>query len=93
LLIGLVITLGMALSTAPLAFVAIAAAIRQGMLAKHRQLPGRMSVAALMACALRNDLVLQHRPLERRMVRVALAWGFLCHNRFTGDHSGGQPRR
>ena len=52
LLTGLVITLGMALSTAPLAFVAIAAAKRQGMLAEHRRLLGRVFVAALMAGAL-----------------------------------------
>ena len=45
LLTGLVITLGMALSTAPLAFVAIAAAKRQGMLAEHRRLLGIISEA------------------------------------------------
>jgi hypothetical protein len=48
LLTGLVITLGMALSTAPLAFVAIAAAKRQGILAEHWRLLGEIIVAALM---------------------------------------------
>ena len=77
LLTGLVITLGMALSTAPLAFVTIATAKRQGMLAEHRRLLGWMFVASLMAGALLGYLVLQHRPLELRMVLVALASGFL----------------
>jgi hypothetical protein len=51
LLTGLVMALGMAPSTGPLAFVAIAAAKRQGMLAEHRQSLGRVFVAALMAGA------------------------------------------
>jgi hypothetical protein len=52
LLTELVMGLGMAPSTGPLAFVATAAAKRQGILAKHRRLLGRMFVAALMAGAL-----------------------------------------
>jgi hypothetical protein len=52
LLTGLVITLGMALSTAPLTFVAIAAAKRQGILAEHQLSLERVSVAGLMAGAL-----------------------------------------
>jgi len=76
-LTGLVITLGMALSTAPLAFVAMAAAKRQGMLAEHRRLPGRVFLAALMAGALLGYLVLRNQPLELRMVLVALASGLL----------------
>jgi ZIP family zinc transporter len=76
-LTGLVMALGMALSTAPLAFVTIATAKRQGMLAEHRRLLGRMFVAALMAGALLGYLVLQNQPLELRMVLVALASGFL----------------
>jgi len=77
LLTGLVMALGLALSTAPLTFVTIATAKRQGMLAKHRRLLGWMFVASLMAGALLGYLVLQHRPLELRMVLVALASGFL----------------
>ena len=46
LLTGLVMALGLALSTAPLAFVTIATAKRQGMLAEHRRLLGWMFVAA-----------------------------------------------
>jgi len=77
LLTGLVMTLGLALSTAPLAFVTIATAKRQGMLAEHRRLLGWMFVASLMAGALLGYLVLQNQPLGTRMVLVALASGFL----------------
>jgi ZIP family zinc transporter len=77
LVTGLIMALGLALSTAPLAFVTIATAKRQGMLAEHRRLLGWMFVASLMAGALLGYLVLQHRPLELRMVLVALASGFL----------------
>jgi len=73
LLIGLV----MVLSMGPLAFVATAAAKRQGMLAEHQRLLGRVFVAALMAGALSGYLVLQNQPLGLRMVLVALASGFL----------------
>jgi len=77
LLTGLVMALGMALSTAPLAFVTIAMARRQGMSAEHRRLLGWMFVASLMAGALLGYLVLQGQSLELRMVLVALASGFL----------------
>ena len=77
LLTGLVMALGLALSTAPLAFVTIATAKRQGMSAEHRRLLGWMFVAALMAGALLGYLVLQNQPLGLRMVLVALASGFL----------------
>jgi zinc transporter, ZIP family len=77
LLTGLVMALGLALSTAPLAFVTIATAKRQGMSAEHRRLLGWMFVAALMAGALLGYLVLQNQPLALRMVLVALASGFL----------------
>ena len=69
--------LGMALSTAPMAFVTIATAKRQGMLAKHRRWLGRMFIVALMAGALLGYLVLRNEPVELRMVLVALASGFL----------------
>jgi ZIP family zinc transporter len=77
LLTGLVMALGLALSTAPLAFVTIATAKRQGMSAEHRRLLGWMFVVALMAGTLLGYLVLQNQPLEVRMVLVALASGFL----------------
>jgi zinc transporter ZupT len=60
-----------------LAFVTIATAKRQGMLAEYRRLLRRMFAASLMAGALLGYLVLQYRPLELRMVLVALASGFL----------------
>jgi len=77
LLTGLVMALGMGLSTAPLSFVTIATAKRQGLSAEHRRLLGGMFVVALMAGALLGYLVLQNRSLELRMVLVALASGFL----------------
>jgi ZIP family zinc transporter len=77
LLTGLIMALGLALSTAPLAFVTIAMAKRQGMLAEHRRLLGWMFVVNLMAGALLGFLVLQSQPLGTRMVLVALASGFL----------------
>lgn len=77
LLTGLVMALGMGLSTAPLAFVTIATAKQQGMLAAHRRVLGGLFVIALMAGALLGYLVLQNQPLELRMVLVALASGFL----------------
>ena len=77
LLTGLVMALGMALSTAPLAFVTIAMAKRQGMSTEHRRLLGWMFVAALMVGAILGYLVLQNQSLGTRMVLVALASGFL----------------
>ena len=77
LLTGLVMALGLALSTAPLAFVTIATAKRQGMPPDPRRLLGWMLVLALMAGALLGYLVLQNQPLALRMVLVALASGFL----------------
>jgi zinc transporter, ZIP family len=74
---GLVMALGLALSTAPLAFVAIATAKRQGMPEGHRRWLGRLFFVALLAGALLGYLVLQNQPLEVRMVLVALASGFL----------------
>jgi zinc transporter, ZIP family len=94
LLTELVMALSMALSTGPLAFVAIAAK-RQGMLAEHRRLLGRVFVAALMAGALLGYPVLQNRPLEMRMVLVALASGFLITSVVQGvipeANRGGRP--
>ena len=77
LLTGLVMALGMALSTAPLAFVTISMAKRQGMSTEHRRLLGWMFVAALMVGAILGYLVLQNQSLGTRMVLVALASGFL----------------
>jgi ZIP family zinc transporter len=77
LLTGLVMALSMGLSTAPLAFVAIATAKRQGLAAAQRRLLARMLIVALMGGALLGYLVLQNQPLEVRLVLVGLASGFL----------------
>jgi zinc transporter, ZIP family len=77
LLTGLIMALGMALSTAPLTYIATATAKRQGMPAEHRRTLGWMFFVSLMAGTLLGYLVLQNQPLEVRMVLVALASGFL----------------
>jgi zinc transporter, ZIP family len=74
---GLIVAVGLALSTAPLAFVTIATAKRQGMPSQQRRLLGWLFLVALMAGALLGYLVLQNAPLEVRMVLMALASGFL----------------
>ena len=91
LLTGLVMALGLALSTAPLAFVTIATAKRQGMLAEHRRLLGWMFVASLMAGALLGYLVLQNQPLGTADGAGGPGVGLPHHDRGAGDHSGGQP--
>ena len=87
---GLVMALGLALSTAPLAFVAIASAKHQGMSEGHRRLRG-YCCSSLLAGALLGYLVLQNQPLTARMVLVSLASGFLI----TVDRGsfGGEPGR
>jgi ZIP family zinc transporter len=77
LLTGSIMAVGLALSSAPLAFVTIATAKRQGMAPEHRRLLGRTFMLALIAGALLGYVVLQNQPLELRMVLVALASGFL----------------
>ena len=77
LLTGLIMGLGLALSTAPLAFVTIATAKRQGVSEKSRRRLGALLVVALIAGAVLGYLVLKNQPLALRMVLVALAAGFL----------------
>jgi ZIP family zinc transporter len=77
LLTGLIMGVGLAVSTLPLAFVTIATAKRQGMAPKRRRLLGWMFIVAMVAGALLGYLVLQNQPIELRMVLVALASGFL----------------
>lgn len=77
LLTGLVMAIGMALSTAPLVFISIATAKRQGMAPQRRRVLGWLFAAAMMAGALLGFFVLQNQPVEVRMVLVSLASGFL----------------
>jgi ZIP family zinc transporter len=74
---GLLLALGMAVSTMPLAFVTTAIAKRQGVAAQRRQRLAYLFVAAIIGGALFGYLVLRNQPLGPRMILVALASGFL----------------
>lgn len=74
---GLVLALGLAISTAPLAFVTTATAKRQGMSAKNRRLLSYLFFLCVLAGALVGYLVLRNQSEELRLILVALASGFL----------------
>jgi zinc transporter, ZIP family len=74
---GLLLALGMAVSTMPLAFVTTAIAKRQGVAPQRRQRLAYLFVVAIIGGALLGYLVLRNQPLGARMVLVALASGFL----------------
>lgn len=74
---GLLLALGMAISTAPLTFVTIATAKRQGIPQKRRRLLGILCFLAVLAGALIGYLVLRNQPMEARLILIALASGFL----------------
>lgn len=74
---GLLLALGLAISTAPLAFVTTATARQQGVSAERRRLLSYLFVAAIVGGAMLGYLVLRNRSLEARIILVALASGFL----------------
>ena len=74
---GLLLALGLAISTAPLAFVTISTAKRQGMAHNSRRLLGVLLAAFMTLGALLGFLVLRNQPLEIRFALAALASGFL----------------
>jgi zinc transporter, ZIP family len=74
---GLLLALGMASSTAPLAFVTIATARRQGMPAERRRLLGILFFVCILAGAVVGYVLLGSLPLPYRMALFALASGFL----------------
>ncbi len=74
---GLVSAIGLALSTAPLAFVTITTAKRQGMAPQRRRLLSLLFIAALMGGAILGYAVLKDAALTVRLMLVALASGFL----------------
>jgi ZIP family zinc transporter len=74
---GLLLALGLAISTAPLAFVTIATAKRQGMSAKNRRLLSFLLFLCVLVGALFGYLVLRNQSQELRLILVALASGFL----------------
>ena len=74
---GLLLALGLAISTAPLAFVTIATAKRQGMSAKNRRLLSFLLFLCVLVGAMVGYLVLRNQSAEFRLILVALASGFL----------------
>jgi ZIP family zinc transporter len=74
---GLLLALGLAISTAPLTFVTMAAAKRQGVPQKHRRLLSLAFFLAILLGAMFGYLVLRNQSLEFRLILVALASGFL----------------
>jgi len=74
---GLLLALGLAISTAPLAFVTTTIAKRQGMSAKNRRLLSFLFFLCVLAGALLGYLVLRNQSPELRLILVALASGFL----------------
>ena len=74
---GLLLALGMAISTAPLAFVATATAKRQGIAERRRKQLAYLFIVAVIGGAALGFLVLRNQPLEVRVFLIALASGFL----------------
>lgn len=74
---GLLLALGMVISTAPLAFVATATAKRQGIAERTRKRFAYLFIVAIVGGAALGYLVLRDQSLETRVGLVALASGFL----------------
>ena len=74
---GLLLALGLAVSTAPLAFVTIATAKRQGMSRESRRLLSILFFVCVVAGALLGYALLRNQSQDVRLVLIALASGFL----------------
>jgi ZIP family zinc transporter len=74
---GLLLALGLAISTAPLAFMTTATAKRQGMSQQNRRRLSFLFFLCVLAGALLGYLVLRNQSQELRLILVALASGFL----------------
>jgi ZIP family zinc transporter len=74
---GLLLALGLAVSTAPLTFVTTATAKRQGIPKARRQQLALLCFLAVLGGAMLGFLVLRNQSLETRLVLIALASGFL----------------
>lgn len=74
---GLLLALGMAVSTAPLAFVTISTAKRQGVSIDHRHLLSILFVVCIMVGAIVGYGLLRNQSLAVRLILIALASGFL----------------
>ncbi len=74
---GLLLALGLAVSTAPLTFVTTATAKRQGIPKPRRQQLAVLCFLAVLGGTLLGFLVLRNQSLELRLVLISLASGFL----------------
>lgn len=74
---GVLLALGMAISTLPLAFVTTATAKRQGVSRRNRQWLAAAYFLCVLGGAVLGYVFLQNRSAELRVVLVALASGFL----------------
>ncbi len=74
---GLLLAVGMALSTVPLAFVTIATAKRQGMPPQQRRLLSLAILLCVMVGATFGYLVLRNQPEPFKLIVIAAASGFL----------------
>jgi len=74
---GLLVALSLGISAAPMAFVAIATAKRQGVSKERRRLLSFLFVLCVLAGAMLGFLMLRNRSLELRLILVALVSGFL----------------
>jgi ZIP family zinc transporter len=74
---GLLLALGLSISTAPLAFVTIATAKRQGLSKKNRELLSYLFLVCIVGGAIIGYGLLRNQALETRLILIALASGFL----------------
>lgn len=77
LMTGLLLALGMAISTLPLAFVTTSTAKRQGISPENRRLLSYAYFLCVLMGALLGNLLLSNAPFELRFALIALASGFL----------------
>ena len=75
--IGLLLALGLSISTIPLAFVTIATAKKQGMSKKSRSMLAYLFIVCIVGGAVIGYGLLRNQSLEIRLVLIALASGFL----------------
>jgi ZIP family zinc transporter len=74
---GLLLALGLSISTIPLAFVTIATAKKQGMSKKSRSILAYLFIVCIVGGAVIGYGLLRNQSLEIRLVLIALASGFL----------------
>jgi zinc transporter, ZIP family len=74
---GLLLALGLSISTMPLAFVTIATAKKQGMSKRSRSMLAYLFIVCIVGGAVVGYGLLRNQSLETRLVLIALASGFL----------------